>query len=375
MTENLELRVPANEAAAPSWGTQMDVWVCENCDWRFLLPTDSSAQTCPHCYQIELSLVANPAEVLDENMPPERVIPFQISSQQLFQAIESFGTGIPFAPADLNPANLSNRIRQIYLPMWLVDIDVQASWQAEAGFEYEVVSHQDRYDGVGWDSQQVKEVRTRWEPRLGNLQRSYANQAAPATQDAPRLKGALGDFDLGASEAYDPEKIASGLVRLPDRTTQDAWNEAALAVQRSAAEECRLACRADHIRQFQWKAEYPAQNWTLCLLPVISTYYVDDAQARQPVLIHGRTGKIHGVRRASQQRAQKLSVILLLIALGIFALSLVLLALGVAAPFLFPAGIIGMFAALLTGLGAIGPIAAAAWFNRQQAQTQKPTLF
>ena len=71
------------------------------------------------------------------------------------------------------------------VPVWLVDGEVQAEWRAEAGYHYQVVSHQDRYEDRrgGWSSREVKETRTRWEPRLGRLKRAYQNLRAPALEE------------------------------------------------------------------------------------------------------------------------------------------------------------------------------------------------
>ena len=104
-------------------------------------------------------------------------------------------------PATLRAATLQSRLQKLYLPRWLVDGDVQAEWQADAGFDYQVVSHQDRFDETkgDWQSEQLTETRVRWEPRLGRLQRHYDNVAAPAIEEDGALQKAIGDYDLQTS--------------------------------------------------------------------------------------------------------------------------------------------------------------------------------
>ena len=89
--------------------------------------------------------------------------------------MQGFSQGIPYPPADLSPENLQQRLQRLFIPAWLVDASALASWQAEAGFNYEVVSHQEKYSDTqgGWRTQEVKEPRVRWEPRLGKLERTY----------------------------------------------------------------------------------------------------------------------------------------------------------------------------------------------------------
>ncbi|MBN1148492.1 MAG: hypothetical protein JXA78_14635 [Anaerolineales bacterium] len=353
------------------WKTSLKAMVCNRCDWSFLLPGDSHSKRCPHCFQDSLTPLGDQAQGLPYTHPPELLLPFTLSAGRLSQAVQDFTRGIPFAPQDLNPKNLQGRLSRLYLPLWLVDAQVQAAWQAEAGFDYEVVSHQDRYNENrgGWVSHQVKEGRIRWEPRLGRLSRSYHNVPAPALEEHNRLQKALGGYDLTEAQAYQPEALQKAFVRLPDRSPEGAWPEARPAFQAAAEEECRRAASADHIRQFSWKPEYTNQNWSLFLLPLCSTFYLNDEGQPQAVLIHGQTGKISGPRRASMKQATRTAWIVLGVAILIFVLSLLLSAAALVMPALLAVGALGLLAALLVGTGAILPIATVWWFNRRQGDS------
>ena len=361
-TENIS----SASAAAETWGVPLIAVVCENCDWRFLTPESTDLGRCPHCSQPGLSLLETDLSQLPYTQPPELTLLHALNQAQLNQAIQTFASGIPYPPQDLTPASLQARLKRVYLPMWLVDASVKATWKAEAGFDYQVVSHQDHYSGSGWTSQQVKEGRIRWEPRLGRLERSYANLVAPALEDHPVLHKTLGAFDLAAARAYQPNDTLKAFVRLPDRPPQDAWSDAQLVLQNAAAEECRQAARADHLRQFAWQPEYKDQHWTQLLLPVYTAFYLADDQQPQTLLIHGQSGRTTGQRRASLQRATRSALITLGAAVLIFILGLILAGASVAFPPLLVLGILGMTLALVVGLGAIVPLARVWWFNRSQ---------
>jgi hypothetical protein len=122
--------------------------------------------------------------------------------------------------------------------------------------------------------------------------------------------------------AVEPVAARRAFVRLPDRTPQDAWPEALSALQAAASEECRLAAGADHIRDYNWSPQVSNQIWTLLLLPVYATYYLDDERAPQPVFVHGQSGAVSGSRRASVKRGQRLALILIGVAVALFLLSL-----------------------------------------------------
>jgi hypothetical protein len=358
-----------------SWGREYAAAVCEDCDWSFLIFPDLQTIYCPHCYQSTLKTIPEGDDrELPYNRAPELVVPFQVTPELLDDSINKFASKIPFAPKDLTSQNLRSRLCRLFLPMWLVDAEVQARWWAEVGYDYKVVSHQAHYDDHqgGWSSREIEEGRIRWEPRLGRLERHYHNISTPALEEDMVIKQEMGAFKLGEAVEYQDKEIENSFVRLPNRDTKDAWVEATPAIQTAAAEECRQAAGADHIRQFSWKPQYSNTNWTLMLFPLYTTYYLDAEKVAQPVFIHGQTGQIRGVRRASMKRGQRVSLIILVIAVLIFLLSIILAVASVVLPILLVIGVFGFAIALLTAAGAVVPIALVWQFNHTQKAGRSP---
>jgi len=246
----------------------------------------------------------------------------------------------------------------------LVDGLVQANWLAEAGFNYEVVSHKDRYaDRMGgWQSEEIIETRQRWEPRLGKLKREYQNIPASALETHQNLIQKLGGFNHPDLEPFSSGMAFANLsslpsgIQLPDRKTEEAWTEAEPGFMQAAIEECRLAAGADFIRAFRWSPNFSGLNWTLNLLPVYTTYYRDDEGKIQVLFINGQSGLISGIRKASMQRARKITLIILLISAFVFFASLVAISGSIVLPVLFPLGILGMIVTLFLGLAALIPL-------------------
>jgi hypothetical protein len=341
---------------------------CPLCDWTFLLEKGVTTKRCPHCFRDSLIPVQDSASQLPYLKPPELVLPATQSPRTIFQSLESFIKKIPYAPAGLAPDILLERMEKIYLPTWLVDPDVEAVWRAEVGFNYEVVSHQDRYqDHIGgWTSSEVNEQRVRWEPRVGRLKREYSNVPAPALEDGRELTSFVDDFDLNQAREYSQEYVKDGLVRVPTRLPQDAWTEALPKIQSEARRECQEAAGADHIREFQWTPEFPKRDWTLLLRPVFTTFYFDDAGEIQVVYINAGNGSISGAQRASMKRAQRTARIVFAIALLGFLISLIIAAIGLVNPILLTLSGVGLTLSALIGLGAFIPIAIVWQFNRVQ---------
>jgi hypothetical protein len=300
--------------------------------------------------------------------PPELIIKPQISGEKVASQIVSFAKGIPFHPKDLTADNLSRRLRQTYLPLWLVDGAVQASWQAEVGFDYQVVSHREKFsqNSGGWNTEEVKETRIRWEPRLGRLSRTYHNQQAPALEEEAEMQQRLGGYEVETAVPYHPSHIAQTFIRLPNRPPQDAWPDAVPAFLKAAVAECQQASQADHIRDYRWTAEYHNLNWTQLLRPAYASYYLDDDGQPHPILINSQSGHISGSRRASMKRAQRWTLAILAVALCLF-----LIGVGLAlASFFYEAalalGIISLIIALGTAFVALTPLFVAWNFNRKQ---------
>jgi hypothetical protein len=352
------------EDLTAGWQMEMEASVCERCDWSFLSPKGIAPFTCPHCFKGPVSLLGDETSELPYLKPPELLIPFKLQEAHLTQVITRFTHGVPFPPTDLNPHSLIDHLKRLYLPLWLVDAKINARWGADAGFNYEVLSHQDHYDRGGWVSHQVKEERVRWEPRLGSLRRSYQNISAPALEEHRTILNALGSYALEDSQPYRPEALNGACTRLPNRTPQDAWNDAIPLFQRAAAEECRQATTADHIHDFNWQPEYQDVNWTLLLLPLYATYYQDDEGLPQPVYLNGQSGHVYAQRKASMKGARKLTLILLGVSAAIFLISLLLSAAALALPALLALGVLGITAAMVVGLAAIYPVASVWWYNR-----------
>jgi hypothetical protein len=139
------------------------------------------------------------------------------------------------------------------------------------------------------------------------------------------------------------------------------------ALKSAAGEECRQAAGADYIRSFSWQPDFSNQNWTLLLLPVISSYYIDDARIPQPVLFNGQDRATYGSRRASLKRAQRTSLVLVIIATIFFLIGLATAAAAVVFPPGLTLGALSILLAFLVSIGAIIPLATVWLFNRNQS--------
>jgi hypothetical protein len=350
------------ESAATLWGAALQPAGCAQCRQAHLVEAVRLGQPCPNCARGQLA--AQPASLRPE--PPELLVPFSKSHQDVRPALAHFAREVWLRPDDLDADKMLQRAVPVYWPMWLVDSDVEGAWQAETGFDYQVKSSQESYTGSSWTTQDVVETRIRWEPRLGQINRHYDNIAVPAISDHQELTRQAGAYQVAQAVAYAPPQVAGAALRVPDLPPESAWPLAQANLDKAAAEECRQAADAPHLRNFSLRAAYENLHWTQLLLPLYATYYTDDDGQPRPVYINGQTGAIGGVRLASQRKGWMWAGITLGVAAAVFILALLVSAVGLVFPPAIVFGVIVGIAAVAIACAAIVPAAWPWQWNRKQ---------
>ena len=336
---------------------------CPHCHGTFqarVLPA-----ICPLCHSgkpqaMEKSAMADHLEAI------EACIPHRFEFSKLGPQVRSFVREIPLPPKDLNLKNQLQRLQKLYLPMWWVDAQVMAFWQAEVAFPYEVLSHEENYESGHWQTKESRETRLKWEWRGGTLERQYDNTPAPALISFRKIESTLGYFDQDLAKPFQPESLHDTILKWPDKGIQEAWHEALYDLDQRAQEECRTAANGDQIRSFSWEPVFTDKNWTQLLLPLYVSYYEDDQGQIHPIYFHGQTGKAAGVKRASEKKARRRGMGLLSLAL-VALLSALFGSIYMSDDPLFPGLLLGAGFLFLIGLvSSLQVLPKARRFNRRQ---------
>lgn len=345
------------------WSATLQPAGCPVCHQVYLLEAARLGQTCPACARGKLA--SQPALLRPE--APELLAPFRYTLANLRPSLEKFVNAVWLRPADFETEQLLQRAVPLYWPRWLVDSEIAGAWQAEAGFDYQVKSSQESYGNSGWQTREVVETRIRWEPRAGQITRTYENVAAPALSDEARLLRRAGQYQLAQAAAYQPEQLQGACIRVPDLPPESAWPLAQTQLEAAAATECQQAAGAQHLRNFSLRAEYHNLHWTQLLLPLYVTWYTADDGQPQLLYLNGQTGAIGGMRLASQKKGWQWAGALLATAAVVLILALLLAALGLVFPPSLVLGVILGIVALLIACAAILPAAWPWQWNRTQA--------
>jgi hypothetical protein len=352
------------EEAASVWGAALQPAGCPACRQVYLVEAVRLGQVCPNCARGKL--LAQPALLRPE--APELLAPFRQPLSSLRPGLEKFVSEVWLRSDDFDTEKLLQRAVPVYWPMWLVDSDVVGSWQAEAGFDYQVKSSQETYGSRGWTTREVVEPRIRWEPRAGQIRRHYDNVAAPALSEQARLLKRTGTYRLDQAQAYQPEQVKGALLRVPDLPPESAWPLAQVQLDEAASAECQQAAGAQHLRNFSLRADYETLHWTQLLLPLYVTWYTDDQGQPHLLYLNGQSGVIGGTRLASQRKGWQWAGGLLAAATAALLVALVLAGIGLLFP---PSLFLGVLLGIVALIVACAAVIPAAWpwqWNRGQSE-------
>ena len=369
---------PSSSGAAPSssgaadslWGLPRQPAGCPQCGRAYLVEAAHLGQACPGCATGRLE----PQPVRLRPEPPELLVPFQQSPSDLRPIFDRFVKPVWLRPDEFNTHTLLQRLTPVNWPMWLVDGDLSGSWQAEMGYDYQVKSSQESYAQGGWKSRELIETRIRWEPRLGQLTRHYDNAAVPALNETDSITARIGATQARQAVPYRPAELGQAAIRIPDQHPENAWPQAQAALHQAAAEECRQAAHAQHLRSYAIHAAYANLHWTQLLQPMYATYYLDDQGRPQIVLVNGQSGQIGGPRRASQRKGCLWSAIGLGLSAFLLFIYLLLVLAGRSMPGLSSLAVLTLCMALGAGVLAIVPAAWPWQWNRSQQPPPQPGI-
>lgn len=353
--------VPAVEIRqSAEWEPGTVLKFCPACKRVFLVSEQKNNQPCPLCYQADL--VLQQSRVRQE--APEIILPAQLKAEDLQQLLTKFVKGVPFATPDFSVQNLVNRAQLLWWSSWLVDADLQGSWSGTMGFDYQVRTAKENFGDRGWESKETLRTQTRYETRQGTLNRHYDNIQVPALRLHEKRMEQLGNYSKKTAVLYQPGMLSQNSLQIPEIDPQELLEVAQTRLHSAAEQEIVRANAAQHRQDVKFTGNYLNLNWTQYLLPLISTYYRDDAGYQHAVILNGQTGKVYGKRLASIRRASHwtlgLMTIPLLLALAVLLISLV-------APASLPANLVcGGAILILWALLALLPVLRAHhWNNRE----------
>ncbi len=100
---------------------------CENCGAEIITDEETAATFCLYCGNT--AILKNK---LSGKFAPNYVIPFKVEKEKAIEAFKNLSKGRPFVPKDFNNENNIEKIKGLYVPFWLFDVDVEGSIDCDA---------------------------------------------------------------------------------------------------------------------------------------------------------------------------------------------------------------------------------------------------
>ncbi len=284
---------------------------CPTCARNYFVPAHWHNVACPICQKATLVPAAQ-----TRKMPSvELIVKPSLDKATIDAQLARFCKGSAFPYPDFKPENLSQRLVLVNWPIWLTDGDLKGAWDATFGYDYQVESSREQMGNAGWSSQKVIKTRVKDEPRKGFIQRHYDNVLSPALHSHQERLSQIGSYQLNQAGPGKAEDIATGLTQIGTIAPSELEDFVKQELSKRAAQDCRLASDAQHIRNFTFNGDYNNLRWTQALLPMLASYYTDDKGNRHVVTINGQNGAVYGQRMASVKKAGFITGILLAVAI------------------------------------------------------------
>ncbi len=309
----------ASQLAQLGWQDGLLLAACSNCGLGIMQPADMFDQPCVHCGSYLIEELDPDADQPPHLAPPELILNTKVDEKKAHKELSNWYSRFFFPPADLSLPTLMSRIRLMYVPVWLMDTRLNTQWAADVGFDYEVISSQEKLRGSTWSTTEVKRIQQDWEGRAGTINLNYENIPADAIErefnfwPVVRLTPSQHKL-LHRAEPYNATTAEKATFLLPSRIPADAVNDMLPSLMGLAQDDVQSACRADHIRNFNWAPKIEQQNWTKLLMPVWSTWYKDEDDRKRMLFINATTGQGWGERIPSMRRTWQVGLYMLIVA-------------------------------------------------------------
>lgn len=95
---------------------------CQDCGAEIIADSQTAATFCVYCGNTAIL-----KDKLSGKFAPDFVIPFQKEKQEAEQAFAELAKGRPFVPKDFTDKKNIEKIKGVYIPFWLYDVDVSGS--------------------------------------------------------------------------------------------------------------------------------------------------------------------------------------------------------------------------------------------------------
>ncbi len=245
------------------------VFHCEGCGARFILPPGRLSVTCAYCTSPHVVLVEKAPNLL----APDAILPHAFDQGRATDILVNWIAGL--GPRNA-PETKLERPRGLYLPLWTFDFG--------GGIDYTADVLADEGDGLPARSSRMVRMTDRYPVMLGNV-------PIPASRkpSAPFVR-LIPSFDLRGLQPYDPRYLADWPAELYDVSMADASLDAREHVVARFRRELPNLVAMSHLVSL-FSSNLTIESFRLNLLPVWTTEMQFYGRGSL-ILINGQNGTV-----------------------------------------------------------------------------------
>ena len=114
-----------------SEGGDYVVYKCSHCNAEVITSKSTIATTCAYCGR-NLTIFNDDTNEIKKKFSPKKIIPFLIKKDDVKDKYSKHIKKSPLVPKDFEAKNIIEKIKGIYVPFWLFDLEMEAKAEIEA---------------------------------------------------------------------------------------------------------------------------------------------------------------------------------------------------------------------------------------------------
>lgn len=255
------------------------VFSCPHCGAELVTDKDTIASKCVFC---QTPMVID--QQASGKFKPQMVIPFEVDKKQIEDLYEQYIQTKPFYPPEYSKANVIEKIKGIYLPFWMFDLNLSGFVQAQG----ERTMTHTIGDWIVTDHF-VYQIDRKGKQAFDRIPVIASSKTPKDAMDA------LEPFDYSKMVQYNPGYLPGFLAQrydLDERKTFEVSNERAQVTYQQSMTDTMAGYEMLQITNEQIKPVLQGTNYTLC--PVYLLFMDYDHDEDKLIAINGQTGKIVG---------------------------------------------------------------------------------
>ncbi|MDP5170559.1 MAG: hypothetical protein NWR72_09955 [Bacteroidia bacterium] len=273
---------------ARGMGDQVSACACETCKATLAVHDNHKLQRCPICAASPLK----PIEVPTDALEPKELLPFTLPRHRARSILRKYLRKRRWwlLPPAIFQMLRDDRLQQLYIPAYLLEAYVRASWKAKAGYRIPVA-------GKG----QIEE-REVWEPVSGYWENLFENQfqfVSPKVDS--KLFALINDYSFGELVNYDPRYLDAFPAEIATKDPKASLGEFEKSLDELIKATATQKIKGEKVNELKVISDKEALTFRHVLLPVWMSSFSYFGKTYQ-FLINGRSGKIAGDKPLSPYR-------------------------------------------------------------------------